>query len=172
MPERRRAEIQHLVPGKDEESDVLLHRIWQLGRSAADFAAWLSRRIGVLHPVIDSLDLKRLRVLVPYLRGYGKSEALLPEFIGGQEAVLGSDLLTFADALGSETFHLAGHDWGARTSYVACIFAPKRIVSLASPYIMYGGRRLLCLLSHAFRTFRVQTWRRVCVCGLMVSASR
>ena len=36
----------------------------------------------------------------------------------------------------------------------------------------FGERRLLCLLNHASRSFRAQTWRRVCVCGLMVSDSR
>jgi pimeloyl-ACP methyl ester carboxylesterase len=93
--------------------------------------------------VIDGLDLQGLRILVPYLRGYGRSEVLNPELVGGQEAALGSDLLEFADALGLGSFHLAGHDWGARTAYAACVFAPARIKSLlalATPYVLYGGR--------------------------------
>jgi pimeloyl-ACP methyl ester carboxylesterase len=77
--------------------------------------------------VIAGLHKRGLRILVPCLRGYGKTEVLLEALVGGQEAALGMDLLEFADALGLETFHLAGHDRGARTSYAACVFAPDRI---------------------------------------------
>jgi pimeloyl-ACP methyl ester carboxylesterase len=93
--------------------------------------------------VINGLQRKELRILVPYLRGYGQSTVMQKDLIGGQEAALGSDLLEFADALQLETFHVAGHDWGARTAYAACVFAPDRIKSLlalATPYVLYGGR--------------------------------
>jgi hypothetical protein len=60
--------------------------------------------------VIAGLRTKGLRILVPCLRGYGKTEVLLQDLIGGQEAALGMDLLEFADALELETFHLAGHE--------------------------------------------------------------
>jgi pimeloyl-ACP methyl ester carboxylesterase len=83
------------------------------------------------------------RFLVPYLRGFGETEVLNPNLIAGQEAALGDDLLGFADALGLETFHLVGHDWGARTAYAAATFAPERLRSLftmATPYVMFGGR--------------------------------
>jgi pimeloyl-ACP methyl ester carboxylesterase len=86
---------------------------------------------------------KGLRILVPCLRGYGETEVLQKDLIGGQEAALGADLLEFADALELKTFHVAGHDWGARTAYAACVFAPDRIKSLlalATPYVLYGGR--------------------------------
>jgi pimeloyl-ACP methyl ester carboxylesterase len=94
-------------------------------------------------PVIDRLDTSNLRLIVPYLRGYGPTTVLREDLVGGQEAALGHDLLVFANALGLERFHLAGHDWGARTAYAACIFAPDRILSLltlATPYVMYGGK--------------------------------
>jgi len=94
-------------------------------------------------PVIDRLDTRKLRLIVPYLRGYGPTTVLSDDLIGGQEAALGHDLLLFANALGLERFHLAGHDWGARASYAACVFAPNRILSLlalATPYVMYGGK--------------------------------
>jgi pimeloyl-ACP methyl ester carboxylesterase len=96
--------------------------------------------------VIAGLRTKGLRILVPCLRGYGKTEVLLQDLIGGQEAALGMDLLEFADALELETSHLAGHDWGARTSYAACVFAPYRIKSLlalATPYVLDGGGNTL-----------------------------
>jgi pimeloyl-ACP methyl ester carboxylesterase len=93
--------------------------------------------------VVSRLELSKLRVLVPYLRGYGGTEARSSELIGGQEAALGSDLLGFADALGVERFHLAGHDWGVRASYAACVLAPERVrslLALATPYVRNGGR--------------------------------
>ena len=92
--------------------------------------------------VVGGLDLKKTYVLVPYLRGYGPTEVLKPDLVGGQEAALGHDLLDFASALGLTRFHLAGHDWGARAAYAACVFAPERILSLlaiGTPYVMYGG---------------------------------
>jgi pimeloyl-ACP methyl ester carboxylesterase len=81
-------------------------------------------------PVIDRLDTSNLRLIVPYLRGYGPTTVLRDDLVGGQEAALGHDLLVFTNALGLERFHLVGHDWGARTAYAACIFAPDRILSL------------------------------------------
>jgi pimeloyl-ACP methyl ester carboxylesterase len=97
--------------------------------------------------VIDKLDAKALRLIVPYLRGFGETVVTQPESVGGQEAALGHDLLAFAGALSIDKFNLVGHDWGARTSYEACIFAPDRVKSLlalATPYIMFGGKRLPC----------------------------
>jgi pimeloyl-ACP methyl ester carboxylesterase len=94
-------------------------------------------------PVIDRLDTSNLRLIVPYLRGYGPTKVLREDLVGGQEAALGHDLLAFANALGLDRFHLVGHDWGARTAYAACVFAPGRILSLlaiATPYIMNGGK--------------------------------
>src|ERR1700760_3521767 len=57
------------------------------------------------HRVIDHLSIEGFRILVPYLRGYGRSEVLLEDLVGGQEAALGHDLLEFANALNLETFH-------------------------------------------------------------------
>ena len=92
--------------------------------------------------VIDHLDLKDLHLFVPYLRGFGATEVLSLDLVGGQEAALAHDLLAFADALGLRRFHLVGHDWGARAAYAASVLAPDRIVSLlalASPYVAYAG---------------------------------
>lgn len=93
--------------------------------------------------VIAHLDRKHLHLFVPYLRGFGQTTINSPDLVTGQEAALGHDLLAFADAVGLRRFHLVGHDWGARTAYAACLFAPERVVSLltlATPYVMYGGK--------------------------------
>ena len=95
--------------------------------------------------VIEHLDTAKFRLIVPYLRGFGPTEVLSLDLVGGQEAALGHDVLALADALNLNRFHLIGHDWGARTAYAACILAPKRILSLAgvaSPYLAYGGNDL------------------------------
>src|SRR6476660_1918304 len=55
------------------------------------------------------------RVLVPYLRGYGKTsfrDANAPRM--AEQAAIGQDLLDFADALKVPKFAVAGYDWGGR----------------------------------------------------------
>ena len=92
--------------------------------------------------VIGQLDLKKVRVLAPYLRGFGGTEVTSPDLVGGQKAALGLDVLAFADAVGLGTFHAVSHDWGNSAAYAACVLAPERIkslVALASPYVMYKG---------------------------------
>ena len=93
--------------------------------------------------VIRELDLLKLRVLVPYLRGFGGTTVLQANLVSGQTAALGADVLRFADALGLQRFDLVGHDWGATATYAACLLAPERVktmTTLASPYVMYGGK--------------------------------
>ena len=92
--------------------------------------------------VIKRLDLKRLRLIVPFIRGYGGSLVRSEDHVSGQVAALASDMLTLADRLGIERFHLVGHDWGARTAYAVAALAAHRvagILALASPYIMNKG---------------------------------
>lgn len=92
--------------------------------------------------VVKELDLSKFWIVLPYLRGYGRTLVSQPDYISGQNAALGHDLLTFTDALKLERFHLVGHDWGARTSYAAAVLAPQRILTLtalASPYLSWKG---------------------------------
>lgn len=92
--------------------------------------------------VIKELDLTKYRIVLPFLRGYGKSVVLEPDYLGGQTAALAHDLLALTSALKIEKFHLAGHDWGARTAYSAAVLAPQRLLTLtglASPYLAYKG---------------------------------
>ncbi len=92
--------------------------------------------------VVKELDLAKYRIVLPYLRGCGGSIVLEPDCVGGQFAALADDLLAFTSALKLERFHLAGHDWGARTSYAAAVLCPQRILTLtglASPYFAWRG---------------------------------
>ncbi len=92
--------------------------------------------------VIKALDLNKYRIILPYLRGYGDSTVSEPDYVGGQFAALAHDLLAFTSALKMDRFHVAGHDWGARTSYAAAVLAPQRLLTLtglASPYFAWRG---------------------------------
>lgn len=92
--------------------------------------------------VAAQLDLTRYRVVAPYLRGYGQTTVVDSVLVGGQQAALGRDLLNLLEALHIDRFHLAGHDWGARTAYAVAVLAPSRVRSLlaiASPYQPWRG---------------------------------
>ena len=74
-----------------------------------------------------------LRVLVPYLRGYGPTRFLdekTPRM--AQQAAIGQDLLDFMDALALDGVVLAGYDWGGRAACIAAILAPARVRGLVT----------------------------------------
>ena len=74
-----------------------------------------------------------LRVIVPYLRGYGPTRFLSPDTPrSGQQAVLGTDLLAFMDALGLQRAVLAGYDWGGRAACIVSALWPERVAGLVS----------------------------------------
>lgn len=69
------------------------------------------------------------RVLVPYLRGYGRTRFRDPAAPRtAEQAALAQDLFDFADALGIERFAVAGFDWGNRAACIASILEPERII--------------------------------------------
>jgi pimeloyl-ACP methyl ester carboxylesterase len=57
------------------------------------------------------------RVIVPYLRGYGKTRFLKKDTLrSGQQAALASDLLNFMNSIKIDKAILAGYDWGGRAA--------------------------------------------------------
>jgi pimeloyl-ACP methyl ester carboxylesterase len=69
-----------------------------------------------------------LRVLVPWLRGYGPTrfrDAAAPRM--AEQAAIGQDLIDFADALKLPRFAVAGYDWGGRAAGVAAALHPNRV---------------------------------------------
>src|SRR5262249_11903888 len=74
-----------------------------------------------------------LRVLVPYVRGYGQARFLAagtPR--SGQQAAIGRDLVELMDALALPAAVLAGFDWGGRAACVAAALWPERVRGLVS----------------------------------------
>ena len=69
------------------------------------------------------------RVLAPDQRGY--SPGARPEAVDAYATPnLVADVVGMADALGRETFHVVGHDWGAAVAWFVGLAHPERVVSL------------------------------------------
>jgi pimeloyl-ACP methyl ester carboxylesterase len=86
--------------------------------------------------VIPPLAKAGLRVLVPYLRGYGPTrfrDDAAPRM--AEQAAIGQDLIDFADALKLPRFAAAGYDWGGRAAGVAAALHPDRVRAV----VLIGG---------------------------------
>jgi pimeloyl-ACP methyl ester carboxylesterase len=83
--------------------------------------------------VVGPLAQAGLRVIVPYLRGYGPTRfADLRTPRSGQQAALGADLRDLIDALELRRPILAGYDWGGRAACVVAALWPERCRGLVS----------------------------------------
>jgi pimeloyl-ACP methyl ester carboxylesterase len=83
--------------------------------------------------VVGPLVQAGLRVIVPYLRGYGPTrfaDVRTPR--SGQQAALGADLRDLIDALELRRPILAGYDWGGRAACVVAALWPERCRGLVS----------------------------------------
>ena len=88
---------------------------------------------------------RKLRLLVPSMRGYGLTAVTKPNLVSGEEAALANDMLVFTNALGIDKFLVIGHDWGARTGFDLSVLAPEKVIghlALSSPYMMFDGKDL------------------------------
>ncbi|MCB2037776.1 MAG: alpha/beta fold hydrolase, partial [Ottowia sp.] len=83
--------------------------------------------------VAPLLAARGLRVIVPFLRGYGGTrfvDAATPR--SGEQAALGADLLALLDALRIDKALLAGYDWGGRAACIVAALWPERCLGLVS----------------------------------------
>jgi len=99
--------------------------------------------------VVPTLAAAGARVIIPYLRGFGPTRFLSPATLrSGQQAALGSDVISLLDALKLDTAILAGFDWGGLASCVATALWPDRVAGLVS----YAGYDVIDVkrLGHAF----------------------
>jgi pimeloyl-ACP methyl ester carboxylesterase len=83
--------------------------------------------------VAPRLAAAGMRVLVPYLRGYGPTRFLSADTPrSGEQAALGHDLLQFMNALRIERATLAGYDWGGRAACIVAALWPERVAGLVT----------------------------------------
>jgi pimeloyl-ACP methyl ester carboxylesterase len=83
--------------------------------------------------VAAPLSSSGLRVVAPWLRGYGGTgfrNPVTPR--SGQQAALGTDLRDFMDALGIGRALLAGYDWGGRAACIVAALWPARAIGLVT----------------------------------------
>ena len=94
------------------------------------------RPVVLLHGFPDSGRLWRhqvpalanagFQVIVPDLRGYGKSDK--PEAVEAYSLLsLAGDVLAVLDSLGIDRAHVVGHDWGAALAWGLASLAPDRV---------------------------------------------
>ena len=83
--------------------------------------------------VAPLLAANGLRVIVPYLRGYGPTRFLEPGTMrSGQQAALTRDALDLMDALGVGRAIVSGFDWGGRSACCLAALAPERVIALVN----------------------------------------
>ena len=79
---------------------------------------------------IEALANAGFRVIVPDQRGYNLSSK--PVGVENyQTRSLVKDIVGLAKTLGLDSFHLAGHDWGAMIAWSLAMVVPRRIKRLA-----------------------------------------
>jgi pimeloyl-ACP methyl ester carboxylesterase len=83
--------------------------------------------------VAPRLAAEGLRVVVPYLRGFGQTRFLNEqEMRSGQQAALAQDLLDLIAALNLRAPIVAGFDWGGRAACIVAALHPERVAGLVS----------------------------------------
>lgn len=102
---------------EDGEPVILLHGFPQTSLS------WSS--------VAHRLSNAGLRVIAPDQRGYSPHARSL-EIEAYRTDLLAEDVIGIADALGLDSFHLVGHDWGAAVAWVVAGRHPDRVRTLTA----------------------------------------
>lgn len=113
-------EIGYLESGRADGTPVILLHGWP-----SDVHDW--------DDVASALAQQGMRVLVPYLRGFGPTRFLDPSTPrSGQQAAVGADLRDFIDALQLPPAVLVGYDWGGRAACVVAALWPEKVAGLVS----------------------------------------
>jgi len=72
-----------------------------------------------------------MRVIVPYLRGYGPTRFRSPETMrSGQQTALADDARALLDAMQIERALVGGFDWGGRAACILALLWPERVRGL------------------------------------------
>jgi pimeloyl-ACP methyl ester carboxylesterase len=82
--------------------------------------------------IIPILNHAGLRTIAPRARGFGETGFRSPDTPRtGNAATLVLDVIEMLDALGIESFSVAGHDWGASMAEMLAIGCPNRVDRIA-----------------------------------------
>lgn len=101
---------------------------------------------------ISVLAAEGYHVVVPDMRGYGKTDA--PEEIETYDIVhLTADVVGIVDALDEEMAVVVGHDWGAIVAWHCALLHPQRFRAVVAMSVPYGGRGEESLITTWKRTF-------------------
>ena len=80
----------------------------------------------IWHAVAPALTSKFTVILID-LRGYGSSSKPRDDIAQYAKSAMARDCAAVMDALGHQTFYLAGHDRGARVGHKLCVDYPDRV---------------------------------------------
>ena len=80
---------------------------------------------------VPALAAAGFQVIVPDLRGYGRSDKPAEVAAYGMGPVL-TDVIGVLDQAGAERAHVVGHDWGAAVAWALATFYPGRVDHLAA----------------------------------------
>jgi pimeloyl-ACP methyl ester carboxylesterase len=132
----RATSSQRLEPLRHIEAGVLNIAYYEAGTADGPAAILLHGYPYDIHSFVDvapQLAAKGVRVIVPYVRGYGETRFLssaTPR--SGEQAAIGADLIALMDALKIPRAVFAGYDWGGRAACVAAALWPDRCTGLVS----------------------------------------
>jgi pimeloyl-ACP methyl ester carboxylesterase len=132
----RATSSQRLEPLRHIEAGVLNIAYYEAGTADGPAAILLHGYPYDIHSFVDvapQLAAKGVRVIVPYVRGYGETRFLssaTPR--SGEQAAIGADLIALMDALKIPRAVFAGYDWGGRAACVVAALWPDRCTGLVS----------------------------------------
>jgi pimeloyl-ACP methyl ester carboxylesterase len=87
---------------------------------------------------VPALSDAGFKVIVPDLRGYGRSDK--PEEVDAYRMpLLVQDVLAVLDAAGESRAHVVGHDWGAAVAWAVGVGAPDRLDHLVALSVGHPG---------------------------------
>jgi pimeloyl-ACP methyl ester carboxylesterase len=80
---------------------------------------------------VPALAQAGFRVIVPDMRGYGRSDKPAEVAAYRMDQLVG-DVLAVMDGVGAERAHVVGHDWGAGVAWATALMAAERVDHLAA----------------------------------------
>ena len=126
--------LMRLEPLKYIDAGVLSIAYYETGPADGPVAMLMHGFPYDIHSYVDVapiLAARGLRVIIPYLRGYSPTRFLdVSTLRSGEQAALGSDLISLMDALEIKKAVVAGYDWGGRAACVVAALYPDRVIGL------------------------------------------